>query len=109
MAKKNLEEILKIIPTMFEINLNSDKEGKFIFEKLSEILDFDECFIYFLNPESLQLKYSFKQHANYKINDIFSIDANQSKKMFSKSGEIIIPESDFIKMVGLSDLKKKFS
>jgi len=107
MAKKNLEEILKIIPTMFEINLNSDKEGKFIFEKLSEILDFDECFIYFLNPESLQLKYSFKQHANYKINDIFSIDANQSKKMFSKSGEIIIPESDFIKMVGLSDLKKK--
>ena len=64
MAKKNLEEILKIIPTMFEINLNSDKEGKFIFEKLSEILDFDECFIYFLNPESLQLKYRLQKHSH---------------------------------------------
>ena len=64
MTKQKIEDTLKIIPSLFEINLNNDKDGKYIFEKLSQILDFDEAFIYFLNPESLQLKYSYKEHKN---------------------------------------------
>ena len=62
MSKTTIEQTLKLIPSLFEINLNNDKCGKCIFEKLSQILDFDEAFIYFLNPESLQLKYSIKEH-----------------------------------------------
>ena len=57
MSKTTIEQTLKLIPSLFEINLNTDKSGVLIFEKLSKILDFDEAFIYFLNPESLQLKY----------------------------------------------------
>ena len=64
MRKTSIEDTLKIIPSLFEINLNNDKSGSLIFEKLSQILDFDEGFIYFLNPESLQLKYSFKEIEN---------------------------------------------
>ena len=69
MSKTTIGETLKLIPSLFEINLNNDKSGTHIFEKLSQILEFDEGFIYFLNPESLQLKYSFKEHKNYKANN----------------------------------------
>ena len=58
MGKITLEQTVKLIPSLFEVNLNVDKGGKCIFEKLLQILDFDEGFIYFLNPESLQLKYT---------------------------------------------------
>ena len=54
MALVSSDEAIKIIPSLFEINLNSDKDGKFIFEKLSQIFEFDEGFIYFLNPDYLQ-------------------------------------------------------
>ena len=37
----NSGETLKLIPYLFEINLNSDKSGKVLFEKISQILDFD--------------------------------------------------------------------
>ena len=107
MTKKNLEETLKILPSLFEINLNSNKDGCIIFDKLSKIISFDEGFIYFINPESLQLKYSYKQHANYKINEIFSFDNELKNKIFTKEGGIIPPNDILIKIVGLSGLKKK--
>ena len=98
----NLEQTLQIIPSLFEINLNSDKGGKYIFEKLSQILEFDEAFIYFLNPESLQLKYTFKEHKNYKTNSTFEMSSDLKKQMFSKEGQFLFPDSDFIKIVGLA-------
>lgn len=105
--RKTLEETLRLIPSLFEVNLNQDKDGKIIFEKISEVLEFDEGFIYFLNPESLQLKYSFKTHSNYKINKTFSFSDNLKKRLFSKGAEILLPDAEFIKTVGLSELKKK--
>ena len=99
MTERNLSEILKIIPSLFEINLNTDKDGRIVFDKLSEVLKFDEAFIYFINPESLQLKYSFKKHSNYNINQIFPIEASIKSKLFNKDGDILSPDSDIIKTV----------
>ena len=107
MSKVSLDETLKIIPSLFELNLNNDKGGKYIFEKISQILEFDEAFIYFLNPESLQLKYSYKEHKNYKTDSIFKFSDSLKKQLFNKDGQILLPESEFVKIVGLSDLKKK--
>ncbi len=107
MSKVSLVETLKIIPSLFEINLNNDKGGKYIFEKMSQILEFDEAFIYFLNPDSLQLKYSYKEHKNYKSDTIFKLSETLKKQLFNKEGQMLSPESEFVKTVGLADLKKK--
>ena len=107
MSKTTIEQTLKLIPSLFEINLNTDKSGTLIFEKLSQILEFDEGFIYYLNPESLQLKYSFKDHKNYKTNTVFEMSSELKKQMFSADGEILYPDSEVIKTVGLAELKKK--
>ena len=88
MPKSSLEETLKLIPSLFEINLNTDKDGNTIFRKLSNILYFDEGFIYYLNPESLQLKYTYKSHQNYKINEIFPMSSKLKKELFSSECNI---------------------
>ena len=95
------------IPDLFEIDLNSDKSGSVIFEKLSTILKFDEGFIYFTNPDSLHLKYTYKEHSNYKINDSFPLNPKTKKEVFSKEGKILANGDDFLKIVGLEKLNKK--
>lgn len=102
-----MADFIETIPSLFEINLNSDKAGQTIFEKLSQIVSFDEGFIYFLNPESLQLKYSYKKHANYKIESIFPYKEIYKKKLFDKSGEILSSDDKFLKLVKLNELNKK--
>ena len=98
---------IKTIPSLFEINLNSDKSGKVIFDKLSQILNFDEGFIYFVNPDSLQLKYTYKTHSNYQANEIFPFEDSVKKKIFTPDGEILAQGADFLKIVGLDKLNKK--
>ena len=101
------EKFIEIIPSFFEINLNIDKTGETIFKKLSNIIEFDEAFIYFTNPESLQLKYSYKSHNNYKTDTIFNITAKSKKRIFEKNGEIIKNNDDLLNTVGLGELNKK--
>ena len=107
--KENLTktDFIKIFPSLFEINLNSDKSGSAIFQKLSAVLEFDEGFIYFASPENLQLKYTFKNHKNYRINEIFPINANIKKKIFEPEGEILKRGDNFLKTVNLDKLNKK--
>ena len=102
-----MEETLKLIPSLFEINLNTDKDGNTIFRKLSSVINFDEGFIYFLNPDSLQLKYTYKTHANYKINEGFPLSEALKKRVYTKNGEILTSDSELLKTVGLGELKKK--
>ena len=52
------EKIIEYLPCLFETNLKGQVD---IFKKLEKILIFDEGFIYFANPDSLQLKYSYKK------------------------------------------------
>ena len=101
------EDLIKIIPDLFEIDLSSSKSGAVIFEKLSTILNFDEGFIYFTNPDSLHVKYTYKTHANYKINDTFPLNQKTKKEVFSKGGKILANGDEFLKIVGLDKLNKK--
>jgi signal transduction histidine kinase len=104
---QSIEETLKLIPSLFEINLKTDRAGETIFNKLSTIIQFDEGFIYFVNPDSLQLKYSYKKHSNYKIDDTYIMTPKIRSMVYAKKGEILFQGDDFLRTVGLSDLKKK--
>ena len=105
--QKSLDDTLKILPSLFEVNLNTDKDGSILFDKLKTVIEFDEGFIYFLNPESLQLKYSFKNHKNYQKDTIFEINSNLKKILFNKEGKLLGSDSELVKTVGLSQIKKK--
>ena len=58
MTKQDNKNFIKNLPSLFKINLKSDKNGAAIFKKLSEFFEYDFGYIYYLNPDSVQLKYT---------------------------------------------------
>jgi len=97
-------DLIKLLPSLFEVNLITDKAGITIFRKLEKILQFDDGFIYFANPDSLQLKYSYKKRANYEIEKILETKNKQVKKfIFEKNGKICAQNDEIIKCVELNN------
>ena len=85
MALLSTEKILEYIPSLFETDIKGNVD---IFKKLEKILVFDEGFIYFANPDSLQLKYSYKKHSEYKIESVLNIDKQVKDSVFDNSKEL---------------------
>ena len=94
------DEILKLIPYLFDTEED-------IFDKLKKIIAFDEGFIYFANPDSLQLKYSYKKHSNYKSGGIFPLTREMKKFVFSNEGAIYDGESEFAEVIELKGSRQK--
>ncbi len=97
------EKILKFLPSLFEVNLNDSKAGNSLFKKLENVLIFDDGFIYFINPDSIQLKYSYKN--NHKADEIFNINSELKNFIFSKEGGIFSPEEKLIQVLKLDNAK----
>lgn len=99
------ENFLKLIPSLFEVNITEAKTGINLFRKLEKILIFDEGFIYFANPNSLQLKYSYKTNEHYKQDEIYPLDEECKKFIFSKNGAILSSEDKLINLLKYKNLK----
>ena len=104
MALLTSEKILKLIPSLFETDLNSERH---LFKNFEKILSFDEGFIYNANPDSLQLKYSYKKHANYEKEATFKLNSDLKKFIFSKNSEITDETSDLVKTIELEGSSQK--
>ena len=57
MPKLTSDKTLEYLPDLFETDIKGDIN---IFQKLEKLLVFDEGFIFYANPDSLQLKFSYK-------------------------------------------------
>lgn len=98
MALLSPEKILKLLPSLFEINVNETQTGNNLFRKLEKILIFDEGYIYYANPDSLQLKYAYKK----QISDTnFKLSPDLKKFIFSKEGAILSKNDKLIDTINL--------
>ncbi len=104
MALLTSDKILKLIPSLFETDLNSERH---LFKNFEKIIAFDEGFIYYANPDSLQLKHTCKKHANYEIESVFCLNSELKKFIFSKEGIITDENSDLIKTIELKGNSQK--
>lgn len=104
MALLTSEKILKMIPSLFETDLNSERH---LFKNFEKVLLFDEGYIFYANPESLQLKYSYKKHANYEIDSTFDITGDLKKFIFSKESTILDETAPLVKTIGLNGTSQK--
>ena len=98
MALLNSDEILKLIPQLFSVDI---KDSKMILRNLEKVLVFDEGFIYFTNPDSLQLKYSYKQHANYELEKTFHFDSELKQFIFPQEGAVLKDDSNLVDCIEL--------
>lgn len=104
MALISSDKILKLIPSLFETDLSNEKT---LFRKLEKVLIFDEAFIYYANPESLQLKHSYKKHANYNPDSVFKMNVELKNFVFSKEGKILDNTCDLVRTVELDGSSQK--
>ncbi len=98
MTTVSSDEILKILPSFFELDFKGSMN---LFRKLEKFLIFDEGFVYYANPDSLQLKYSYKNHSQYSIESIFEFGMNLKKSIFSTKSEILKQNSKLIEYLNL--------
>ena len=104
MALLTSEKILKIIPSLFAIDLN---DSNALFRNLEKILVFDEAYIYYATPESLQLKQAYKKHSNYNVDSIFKMAPDLRNFIFQKQGIILDETSDLVETIELSGVSQK--
>ena len=98
MALLSNEKLIKYIPELFTTDIKGQID---IFRKLEKILIFEEGFLYFANPDSLQLKYHYKKHSNYKIEQVFNMDKTTRDFVFSKKNAIMLNSDELIELLEL--------
>lgn len=89
----------------FDVQLQYDPFGAGIFEPLRKIIDFDQCYIFFFNPNSIKLKYLFGKDRTYSINKEFKIDDNVKKELFISSNLILNQQNEIIKLLKINDFR----
>ncbi len=102
MANIDYKSVLKCISTLFNINLNSEEGESVVFERLAQVIEFDYAGIYFLNPESAQLKYS---STTSEINSIFKLSSDDKKNLYSAEGLVFNGSSRLAKVLELGFYK----
>lgn len=100
MTVLSTEKILEYLPNLFETDLQGSID---IFKKLEKILIFDEGFIYYANPDNLQLKYSYKKQSNFLKEQVYDLTKTIKDFIFTKSGKIL---SDTDKLISLTEQNK---
>ena len=104
MAVLSTEKLLQYLPDLFETDLKGEVN---IFRKLENILIFDEGFIYFANPDSLQLKYCYKKHNDYLKDTVFNLNKDVKDLVFNKKGKILSENDKFVKLIKLDKFCQK--
>ena len=105
MMKITNEEILRVIPTFFETNLNTDVSATTVFDKLGKIFDYEQAYIYYLNPAGAQLKFSACKDNEYIIDTIFSLPPKVLEKMYYGGGYLLDESSEIIKALKIIGCK----
>jgi len=94
---------IELLPMFFDSQLQVDTHGAGIFEPLRKIIDFDEAFIFFLNPESISLKYVFSKNRKHSLGDTFNIDDEMKFDLFSDSSLVLGNANSLVGLLELTD------
>lgn len=93
------KKTVEYLPEFFNIQLDVDLHGAGVFEPLRKIIDFDQGYIFFLNPDSVDLKYLFGKDRRYDIGNEFSINKKIKEKLFSDENLILNLKDEFINLI----------
>ncbi|MBQ6516710.1 HAMP domain-containing histidine kinase [bacterium] len=96
-------DVLNIFPELFEVNLNEDLQAEGLFLKIKKIINFDEGYIYFLNPNSAQLKYAFNKQDDLEIEQVVPFSASSKKVLFSEKNLILKKNDKLCKEFNLTN------
>lgn len=106
MNELDYKNAIKLLPKFFDTQLELDKTGARLFQVLKKVIDFDQAYIFYLNPESIQLKYTFNNCTDLKIEETTLVSEKIKKDLFAQHSLIY---SEKFPLINLLKIKNKQS
>ena len=101
MQEKIYKDTLNLIPKLFSVEFSLNN-GEAFFKMLKKVIDFEDCYVFLLNSEDIQLKLAHNNQSDIEPDKTVDISTNLAKKLFENKSEILGKKSDLIKLLGLN-------
>lgn len=101
MQEKIYKDTLNLIPKLFSVEFSLNN-GEAFFKMLKKVIDFEDCYVFLLNSENIQLKLTHNSQSDISPDKTVDISTNLAKKLFENKSEILGKKSDLIKLLGLN-------
>ncbi|HNW25868.1 MAG TPA: HAMP domain-containing sensor histidine kinase [Candidatus Gastranaerophilaceae bacterium] len=96
MQNNSYRNAIKFLPTLFDNKIQMDTSAEALFVAIKRIINFDDAYIFFLNPESIQLKYIYGKHSILKPEQTFFVNDRLKRELFSEKSQITDKNSHLI-------------
>lgn len=100
MQEKIYKDTLNLIPKLFSVEFSLNN-GEAFFKMLKKVIDFEDCYVFLLNSEDIQLKLTHNNQSNIEPDKTVDISTNLAKKLFENISEILGKKSELISLLGL--------
>lgn len=110
MGNNNIyKNAIESLPMLFDIPLQFSSQDRWqenkIFEPLKKIIDFNQAYVFFLNSDSITLKYESGEQNKYIIGSDFCINDKIKNDLFSVSNMILEPENELVNILDIKNNK----
>lgn len=100
MQEKIYKDTLNLIPKLFSVEFSLNN-GEAFFKMLKKVIDFEDCYVFLLNSEDVQLKLAHNNQSDIEPDKTVDISTNLAKKLFENKSEILGKKSELISLLGL--------
>ena len=101
MQEKIYKDTLNLIPKLFSVEFSLNN-GEAFFEILKKIIHFEDCYVFLLNSEDIQLKLAHNSCISLKQDETVDISSTLAKELFENNSEILDKKSKLISLLGLN-------
>lgn len=101
MQEKIYKDTLNLIPKLFSVEFSLNN-GEAFFKMLKKVIDFEDCYVFLLNSEDIQLKLTHNNQSDIEPDKTVDISTNLAKKLFENKSEILGKKSELISLLGLN-------
>ena len=100
MQEKIYKDTLNLIPKLFSVEFSLNN-GEAFFKMLKKVIDFEDCYVFLLNSEDIQLKLTHNNQSDISPDKTVDISTNLAKKLFENKSEILGKKSELISLLEL--------
>lgn len=95
------KKLIDNLPQFLAEQFATENAGVGIFKPIKNVLDLDEGYVFFLNPDSIQLKYAFGQNQQLKAEETFTLTKNLKGDLFFTENALLDKDNELINSLKL--------
>ena len=92
---------IKNLPLFFDNQHQLDPDGTSIFEVIKKIVDFEEAYVFFLNPDCIQLKYASTSSSGLFADQVVFLKEKIKNDLFDPNNNIYSESAPLVNLLNL--------